>query len=237
MTLTELDRESGNGAVTVPDELTSTAKARRRRWPWVVAVAVVVLTALVVMAVLAGTYQPLLFGGESGGSFPGLPFASGGRSVNTFGAETGEFYVPTQRTAFAILESIENSGPRAVTIEAVSLVPPNQMPPSHVNPWPLQAAGPVLYMPEYYTGHEKRWTAGRPVQGLALGANQSIVVGIPVRMADACYAPNSSTGTDVFYVQERFLTFTHWVALPLGTPLIMREPEPRRNGSGLICLK
>jgi hypothetical protein len=237
MTLTELDRESGNGAVTVPDELTSTAKARRRRWPWVVAVAGVVLTALVVMAVLAGTYQPLLFGGESGGSFPGLPFASGGRSVNTFGGAIGEFYVPPQRKAFAILESIQNTGPRAVTIEAVSLVPPSQMPPSHVNPWPLEAAGPVLYMPGYYTGQEKQWTAGRPVTGLSLGPNQSIVVGIPARMAGTCYVPNSATSTDDFYVQERFVTFTQWVALPLGMPLVVREPEPRGNGSGLICLK
>jgi hypothetical protein len=52
---------------------------RRRRWRWrwrrwALAGLVTLLAATVaVLAVLAGTYQPVQFGGESGGVFPGLP--------------------------------------------------------------------------------------------------------------------------------------------------------------------
>jgi hypothetical protein len=232
MTLTELDRESGNGAVSVPDVSTPTAKPRRRRWPWAVAVvAGAVVVAFVVIALLAGAYQPLEFGGSWGGTVPGLGATAVGRNVNNFGGQTGQFYIPPRRTAFTIVESIQNSGPTTVTIEDVSLAPPNE-----AYSWPLRAAGQALYMPEYYRG-KTAWRVGRPVDGLSLGPSQAIVVGIPARMSGACYQPNSSTGATVFYVQMRFLTFTKWVALPLGTPLLMREPEPRGNNPGLICPK
>jgi len=32
-------------------------------------------------------------------------------------------------------------------------------------------------------------------------------------MSGICYDPDGWTGTDVFYVKERFLFFTHWVAI------------------------
>ena len=73
------------------------------------------LAALVVLVVLAGAYQPIQFGGASGVSFPGLPTAAGLRSVNTFGLQWGQFYVPPQLGAFTVVESVENTGPETVT--------------------------------------------------------------------------------------------------------------------------
>jgi len=40
-------------------------------------------------ATLAGTYQPVQFGGETGVRFPGLPTATGSTFVNTFGGQQG----------------------------------------------------------------------------------------------------------------------------------------------------
>jgi hypothetical protein len=77
-----------------------------------------VTTAVVVLAVLAGTYQPLRFGDFYGGDFPGLPHGTGLRSVNTFAGATGEIYVPQQSGVFSVIPSIANDGPLAVTIEA-----------------------------------------------------------------------------------------------------------------------
>ena len=85
-----------------------------------------VATAVVVLAVLAGTYQPIRFGDTYGGDFPGLPQGTGLRSVNTFAGATGEIYVPPQSGAFSVIPSIYNAGPLAVTIEAVSILSPQQ---------------------------------------------------------------------------------------------------------------
>jgi hypothetical protein len=80
----------------------------------------------VVLAVLAGTYQPIRFGDFYGGDFPGLPHGTGLRSVNTFAGAAGEIYVPQQSGAFSVIPSIANNGPLAVTIEAVSILSPQQ---------------------------------------------------------------------------------------------------------------
>lgn len=232
MTLTELDRDSGNGAVAVPDGSAPSPKPRRRRWPWVVGGAGIVVAVLVVLAVLAAAYQPLQPGGASGGTVPALGAVAVGRYVTNFAGPEGGYgyYIPPRRAAFTMVEGFENAGSRAVTIEAVSFVPPSQ-----VNPSPLESAGQALYIPGSYTRGEKPWTVGRPVRGVSLGPSEAITVGIPARIAGACYVPHSFVTIDVFYVQERFLTFTQWVALPLRTPLVMREPEPRGGGSVLIC--
>jgi hypothetical protein len=183
-----------------------------------------------VLGVLAGTYQPLAFGHGAGGQFPGLPAGVQGQYVNTFGGQLGGYYVPLQRGTFTILSSIQSTGPSSVTIESVSIFPPG----SPTN-WPLRPAGQVLYVPEILYQHQRIWTSGRPVHGLSLGPNEAIAVGIPVRMAYPCYLPGSSTGVGVFYVREKYLTFTHWVAISVGTPLSLREPEPA--GSGMDCEK
>ena len=52
--------------------------------------------------VLAGTYQPLGFGDEWGGSIPGLPAGTGLRVVNTFGNSNGDIYVPPQHGVFTV---------------------------------------------------------------------------------------------------------------------------------------
>jgi hypothetical protein len=196
-------------------------------------IAALLVALVVVSVVLAATYQPLGFGGSEGGQFPGLPIASGARYVNDFGGLVGDRYIPPQRSVFAILESIQNSGPRAVTIQAVSIVAPGS-----VGDWPLISSGQVLYIPEVYQFHERAWTSGRPVKGLSLGPNQSVLLGIPVRMVDACYEAAGTTGLTDFYVEERFLTFSHWVTIPFGAPVLMRSPEPARPSiPGLVCLK
>jgi hypothetical protein len=86
-----------------------------------------------------------------------------------------------------------------------------------------------MYLPEY----GPRPAMGRRVAGLSLRLGQAIVVGIPARLRSACYAPNGWTGVNVFYVKERFLFFTHWVAIPLGTPLMFHEPES--DAPGMAC--
>jgi hypothetical protein len=190
------------------------------------------VTLVVVLVILAATYQPLGSGGSEGGPFPGLPLGTPGRFVNQFAGATGELFFPPQRGNFTILASLENSGSRAVTVQAVTFVAPGA-----VGDWPLVPAGPVLYMPGEYARHQRVWRTGRPVKGLSLGPGESIVVGIQVRMADSCYVSGGGWSTDQFWVQERYLTFTHWVAIPLEVPVLMREPEPAGAGAGLVCLK
>ena|SRR5215472_470169 len=124
------------------------------------------------------------------------------------------------------VESIQNSGRAAVTIEAVTVLRPDQ---TAVTAWPPTPAGQVLYLP----GDGPRPASGRPVAGLSLRPGQSIVVGIPVRLRGACYVPNGWSGLSTFYAKERFAFFTHWVPIPVGTPLIFHEPEA--GGPGMVC--
>jgi hypothetical protein len=226
MSVSESDlAQPGRGAAPPPGGPRSSGRGpRRRRW-LLGAVGALLVTAVVIAGVLAATYQPVSFGGASGGAFPGVPTGTGLRSVNDFGAATGDIYVPPQLGSFGLTQSIENTGPLPVTIESVTALPPNG---AGTPTWPLVAAGPALYRPEY--GNQP--AAGRPVRGLSLQPGQAIQVGIPVRMTYPCVDPSGWTGLDVLYVQERFLTFTHWVAVPLGIPLIFREPEP---GARSIC--
>ena len=197
----------------------------RRRWR-LIALGAIAAACLIVAGMLAQIYQPTGFGGAWGGSFPGLPAGAGLRPVNTFDGSNGDIYVPPQRGVFTVRESIQNSGPLAVTIEAVTVSRPQQ---HGTIPWPLTPAGQPMYLPEY--GPQP--AEGKPVAGLSLGPGQAIDVGIPVRISGACHTPNGWTGLNFFYVKERFLIFTHWVAIPLGTPLIFHEPEP--HGPGMAC--
>src|SRR4051794_24598356 len=101
------------------------AEPRPRRWGrWLAAAVVAAVVALVVLGELAAHYQPLRFGGGSGGDFPGLPTTVGARAVNTFGGMDGALYIPPQPGAFTVSESIGNAGSRPVTILAVRLLPP-----------------------------------------------------------------------------------------------------------------
>ena len=106
-------RETQAASGPPPADWPASAQRRPGRWRWtLVGLAALLVIALVVLAVLAGTYQPIQFGGESGGSFPGLPTGTGLRVVNTFGTLTAQLYVPPQVGAFTVVESIQNTGPR-----------------------------------------------------------------------------------------------------------------------------
>ena len=176
---------------------------------------------------LAGTYQPVQFSGETGERFTGLPTQTGGTFVNTFGGQQGERYIPPQAAPFTIVVSISNAGPEPVTIEAVSMLSPVQQADQArgAAPWPLTPVGRPLWRP----GHYRLDPAGKPVAGLSLAPSQDIVVGIPVRMSGVCHDPGGFISLDVFYVKERFLFFTRWVAVPFQPGLLMHNPS---NPSG-----
>jgi len=55
------------------------------------------VAAVVILVVLAWTYQPVQFGDASGGSFAGLPTGTGLCTVNDFAFATGDIYVPGVR--------------------------------------------------------------------------------------------------------------------------------------------
>jgi len=204
----------------------------------------VLVAAVAVLGSLAVTYQPVQFGGFYGwdagiaGDFPGLP-AGAGQRVNDFGAEQGDIYVAPRSAAFTITEGITNTGPTSVTIEAVSAVAPGEQ---QLIPWPLTGAGRVEWaLEEQLNPPLPRSVAAcsdsAPCQlsGLSLAPQESVALAIPVRFVDSCFISNGWTGTDAFYVEERFGPFTHWVRVQDGAPYIFHEPEPAGTG-GSVCL-
>ena len=113
---------SGNGEPPAPGPAGRVRPAWRRRS--LIALGALLAAAVVVLALLAGTYQPVQYGESGGGTLPGMPAAKGIQSVNTFGNAQGETYVPPRLGVFTITESIRNTGPQPVTIEAVSILSP-----------------------------------------------------------------------------------------------------------------
>jgi hypothetical protein len=213
---------------------------RARRHPWrrqiLLGLGLLLTTAAVVLAVLAGTYQPLQFGGETGVTFPGLRTATGSTLVNTFGGREGDWYIPPQSRAFAVVLSLSNAGPEPVTIEAVSMLSPQQRE-DQVSGL-LASAGRPLWMPMTYRPGQAQ--AARPVAGLSLAPGQDMVVGIPVRMSGICYDPGGFAHLGAFYVKERFGFFTHWVVVRFQPGLTMHSPSPTRGpgtepARDLIC--
>lgn len=198
---------------------------------WTMAVVVGLVTVgAIVLGLLADSYQPLGMWNQIGG-FPGLHRAEGERTVNDFGAQTGQLYIPHQRRAFAASVSLVNSGTFPVTIEDVSMQPP------HLDrPWSMVPAGPALY----WTGLMISGTpdAGRPIAGLQLkpGNVHGIFVAVPVR-TPRCYIAQAFQVLDHFYVKERFGPFTKWVRIPLSQPLLINAPAEPANqpGPGTIC--
>ena len=155
------------------------AVARRRgRWrrPVLLGLGALLTAAVVVLAVLAGTYQPVQFGDAYGGTFPGLPTGAGIRIVNNFGDATGEFYAPPQSGVFSVTPSIFNNGPEAVTIEAVSILSPqDQANIAHgASPWPLVPAGEVHWRFQYNNPDQKRPISGSSVVGVTLPPGQGM---------------------------------------------------------------
>jgi hypothetical protein len=184
-----------------------------------------VAAAPAILTALAATYQPVAYGPESGiGGFPGQPTANGWRWVNTFGAVTGDIYVPPQRGPFSISFSIVNSGTHAVTIEGVSL-------PGTGN-WPVTPAGPAQYYPA-----GSQYPAAHLLRNVTLRPGDSIVIGIPVRTGP-CASNVGWTGLDTVGVKERFLFFTHTVQMPFtpdGGRLIMHAPGGHQGEPNVFC--
>jgi hypothetical protein len=127
--ITEADAlQSGHADPPAGAQRAGGDRPRRGRW-WLIGLGGLGALCVVVAGVLAGTYQPVVFGGYWGGYFPGLPAGVGLRLVNTFGSSSGDLYVPPQHGVFTVTESIQNSGPLTVTIEAVTVTRPGQPPP------------------------------------------------------------------------------------------------------------
>jgi hypothetical protein len=219
-------------------------KHRRRWWRWVlVAAGVLLLAAVVVLWTLAATYQPVGFGGETTGAPAGMPAASGMRMVNNFGVYPGDVYVPPQYGAFTIGESVANTGPEPVTIEAVTMVPPQQE--ADPSDWPLVPAGRVKWWYQQHDGPDPGLPAGCSytalcvLSSLSLAPSSDIVVEIPVRFIRGCYEKGSFSEDTDFYVKEKFGPFTHWVTVPLGMPYLFQAPlisgQTASNTRGVAC--
>ena len=166
------------------------------------------------------------------GGGPGMHRAVGMRTVNTFGGQTGDLYIPPQHGTFAESVSLINSGTFAVMIEAVSMRPPH---PSY--PWALTPAGPALYW-------TSRMTTGNPDQGLPIaglvlkpGDRRAVYIAVPVQ-TPRCYIPRAWQVLDEFYVKERFGPFTKWVRIPMMQPFLLQAPAgpPNQPASGVVCL-
>lgn len=219
-----------------------TAGSGRRHWSWrrriLLALGVLVATAVVILAVLAESYQPVRFGDASGGTFPGLPAGTGFRTVNTGGA-TGKTYIPPQLDVFTLTESIQNTGPQTVTILAVSILSPQQQAddtPDGIAPWPLTPAGTAHWMtPAYERPHST--SVGSFATSVSLAPGEFMYVGIPLRMSGSCYDPAGYAGNNTFYVKERFGFFTHWAAVKVQSPWILHSPyDPGNRTSGPASL-
>jgi hypothetical protein len=216
--------------------------AVKHRWRWrrwaLLAAGVLLLPAVVVLWILAATYQPVGFGGLSGEVPAGMPAATGVRTVNNAGISPGEIYVPPQYGAFTVGESIVNTGPEPVTIEAVTMVAPQQQAIS--SGWPLVPAGRVKWWIQGESGPNAAppprcsYAAPCPLGSLSLAPNSPIVVDIPVRLARGCYVKGAFSEETDFYVKEKFGPFAHWVTVPLGTPYRFQDPlTPGQNASNI----
>jgi hypothetical protein len=204
----------------------------RRIWLWSTIAALVLGAAAIVVTIQASAYQPLRMWGLLIGCPYGVHCGEGTRTVNTFGAQTGEFYIPPQHGTFAVSVSLTNSGPFAVTIEAVSMRPPH---PGY--PWALTPAGPALYWTiRMTTGNPD---PGLPIAGRVLKPGDGVYVAIPVQ-TPRCYLPRAWQVLDDFYVKERFGPFTKWARIPMMQPmmppLLLHAPaEPPKPAHGVIC--
>jgi hypothetical protein len=198
------------------------SRPRLWRWLWML-VGVLALVGSVLLA-KAAVYQPLGWGGDRFS-----PIGVGIRPVNQFGDYRYDYYVPPQRGTFTFVVSITNNGSRPIIIEGLS-----------VDAAAVRLAGPVFYTRAFYTGNtpvSNKLPSGSPVlHDVTLGAGKSIAVAIAMRTSP-CATHDGWTSTPSFFVKERFLVFTHRVALPwspAGGALIMHIPGGR-PGTGAIC--
>jgi hypothetical protein len=187
-----------------------------RGWRWRLGAAATVAAAAVLVGglVFAATYQPVGFGG----SFRG-PVGAGliSRQVNTTGFMQGQWYLPPQPPADgSFYISLDNTGPFAVTIESVSLLPPG-MPASAINYGrPFRIIGEPTYTAEYVIPGQPN-PGPRRLDGAVLQPGQSVNVEIPIRTA-RCWIPQSSLMINSVWVTTESLLWTHQVAISWTDP-------------------
>jgi hypothetical protein len=196
---------------------------RRYRVLWLLVPVILVAAAAVVLAALAASYQPLGGGTSGGGSFPGLRTGVGLRWLP--GGPAEQLYVPPQRGAFALGASVYNNGPWPVTI--VGVYQPSGS--------PFTAAGPVVYI----SGQDPNplQPLVRMLHHVRLAPGQSMEVGMPLRTL-YCADRRSYMDVPAFLVKERFLVFTHTVAIPFladGSAVVTNPPAGHAGPPGPSC--
>lgn len=194
-------------------------RLRRRLLRWS-PVALVVLIVAIGLPLVA-TYQPLQDGNTGGGSFPGLPSATTMRLITKYMVNGSELYIAPQRGAFALAGSVVNRGPFPVTILGVSQAPGS----------PFSPAGPVRYATQWMTPPRRH-----VLHDITLTPGQGFMIGMPLRIA-YCADRRMYTGETVFLVTERFLGFTHTMAIPFlgGPPVVTNAPGDRHGTPGTFC--
>src|ERR1700683_3731376 len=87
---------------TQPGNGSPASRNQRPRRHLVLLVAGTLLAAaVIVLAGLAATYQPIAEGGQWGVGYPGMPSGTGIRTVNNFlNVSNGDIYIPPQRGVF-----------------------------------------------------------------------------------------------------------------------------------------
>ena len=71
--------------------------------------------------------------------------------------------------------------------------------------------------------------------GVSLPSGQGMALGIPLQLSGVCHDRGGWTGTDAFYVKERFGFFTHWVAVHFQPGLVMQSPSPPSGPGRRAC--
>ena len=87
--------------------------------------------------------------------------------------------------------------------------------------WPVRLAGSV----RYFLANAQTLSSALFRSGMSLAPNQGLVFGVPLRFSTTCFY-NGSTSTSQVWVEESYLTFSHWVTVPFYPPLVMKIPDP-----------
>jgi len=207
-----------------------------RKWRLAIsAFAAVVAAAVIVLGVLAGTYQPLGLDGVEYGPVAGMPPWVADR-VNTFGNEAGQLYVSPRSGPFTIEGNVTNTGPEPVTITAAKVAESG----TSAFPWPLVMAGQAKWftLGGDLPGALPSGCIDRAcsLTGLRLLPGITVTIALPVRFVYSCFEPDSSTGPTELQVGEQFGPFSQWVIIAFPVPYLFREPEPS-GIPGVTCLR
>lgn len=204
----------------------------RHRWlRWLLlALGVLMVATLVILAALAGSYQPLTYGESenSAMAFPGLPTGQGIHPVNNMGGFSEDFYLPPQRGTFSLFASLGNYGTYPITIESVSL-PGDSL---------VKLVAPPRYSVPGMGGSDQiPPPTSRVLHDVVLRPGQEMYLGFLVRTWP-CAVTHGWETVPSFSVTERFLFFGHTVAIPwgmYGDHLVMHFPGGHPGQPNTIC--